>query len=89
MPDAGAYSLFSDGGATESLDSLKTVYEHLQSLDLGDRVLIDLGLVNQAEYYTGLPAAASSTISRSLRRELLPINSTPVWNSSLGLPRMS
>ncbi len=49
-----AYSLFSDGGATESLDSLKTVYEHLQSLDLGDRVLIDLGLVNQAEYYTGL-----------------------------------
>ncbi|WP_101909582.1 ATP phosphoribosyltransferase regulatory subunit [Marasmitruncus massiliensis] len=49
-----AYSLFDENGAKESLDYLKSIYEDLCQLELEDRVLIDLGLVNQAEYYTGI-----------------------------------
>ncbi len=49
-----AYSLFAENGAKESLDYLKAIYENLCQLELEDRVLIDLGLVNQAEYYTGI-----------------------------------
>ncbi|MEM1483872.1 ATP phosphoribosyltransferase regulatory subunit [Oscillospiraceae bacterium PP1C4] len=49
-----AYKLFDSNGATESLDYLKSIYLNLQQLDLEDRVIIDLGLVNQAEYYTGI-----------------------------------
>lgn len=49
-----AYELFDENGAQESLDYLKGIYEYLQALGLGDRVIIDLGLVNLAEYYTGI-----------------------------------
>lgn len=49
-----AYELFSENGANESLDYLRTIYENLRELGLADRVIIDLGLVNQAEYYTGI-----------------------------------
>ena len=49
-----AYELFDENGAKESLDYLKRIYEYLQELGLGDKVLIDLGLVNLAEYYTGI-----------------------------------
>ena len=49
-----AYELFDENGARESLDYLKGIYEYLQALGLGDRVIIDLGLVNLAEYYTGI-----------------------------------
>lgn len=49
-----AYELFDENGANESLDYLKGIYEYLQALGLGDRVIIDLGLVNLAEYYTGI-----------------------------------
>ena len=49
-----AYRLFDQNGAAESLDYLKTIYRYLQQLGLEDRVIIDLGLVNQADYYTGL-----------------------------------
>lgn len=49
-----AYELFGENGAKESLDYLKGIYEYLQALGLGDRVIIDLGLVNLAEYYTGI-----------------------------------
>ena len=49
-----AYELFDENGAKESLDYLKQIYEYLQALGLGDKVLIDLGLVNLAEYYTGI-----------------------------------
>ena len=49
-----AYELFDENGAKESLDYLKQIYEYLQELGLGDKVLIDLGLVNLAEYYTGI-----------------------------------
>ena len=49
-----AYALFDDADARHSLDYLKTIYNSLQQLGLGDHVIIDLGLVNQAEYYTGI-----------------------------------
>ena len=49
-----AYDLFDDNQARQSLDYLKTIYSSLQQLGLGDKVIIDLGLVNQAEYYTGI-----------------------------------
>lgn len=49
-----AYELFDDAGARQSLDYLRAIYESLCRLGLGERVIIDLGLVNQAEYYTGL-----------------------------------
>lgn len=49
-----AYALFDGNGARESLDYLKNIYEHLQQLGLGDKIILDLGLVNQAEYYTGI-----------------------------------
>lgn len=49
-----AYALFGKNGAVDSLDYLKTIYGYLCELGLQEHVLIDLGLVNQAEYYTGL-----------------------------------
>ena len=49
-----AYELFDENGARECLDYLKNIYEYLQELGLGDKVMIDLGLVNLAEYYTGI-----------------------------------
>lgn len=49
-----AYALFDDAQARESLDYLRSIYNSLQQMGLGDRVIIDLGLVNQAEYYTGI-----------------------------------
>lgn len=51
---AKAYELFSSNGAADSLDYLRSIYESLRELGLADRVIIDLGLVNQAEYYTGI-----------------------------------
>ncbi len=49
-----AYALFDDPNARRSLDDLQTIYRSLKELGLGDGVIIDLGLVNQAEYYTGV-----------------------------------
>lgn len=49
-----AYALFDNPNAKKSLDYLKNIYACLQQLGLGERVIIDLGLVNQAEYYTGI-----------------------------------
>lgn len=49
-----AYELFDQSGARDSLDYLKQIYCCLRELGLGQHVLIDLGMVNQAEYYTGI-----------------------------------
>jgi len=49
-----AYALFDDENARKSLDYLQRIYRSLQQMGLGDKVIIDLGLVNQAEYYTGI-----------------------------------
>jgi ATP phosphoribosyltransferase regulatory subunit len=43
-----------DDGLTEMLAHLERVYKILASLDLSDQVMIDFGLVNQAEYYSAL-----------------------------------
>lgn len=49
-----AYELFDNEAAKQALDYLRKIYEMLRELDLSGRLLIDLGLVAQAEYYTGL-----------------------------------
>lgn len=49
-----AYALFDEEDARESLDYLRNIYSSLQLLGLGEHVIVDLGLVNQAEYYTGI-----------------------------------
>ena len=38
----------------EILDSLEALYDSLERLGLEGKVLVDLGLVNEAEYYTGI-----------------------------------
>ncbi len=40
--------------ALEALDYLKSLYKSLLSLDLGDKLSIDLGLVQRNEYYSGM-----------------------------------
>lgn len=49
-----AYDLFDENGAAQSLDYLQSICHYLRELGLWEHVIIDLGLVNQAEYYTGL-----------------------------------
>ena len=39
---------------SDILDYLRSVYESLGRLGLKDKVIIDLGLVNQGNYYTGV-----------------------------------
>ena len=46
--------MFSSPAADRSLDLLARIYHALEQLGLGDRLTIDLGLVNQADYYTGI-----------------------------------
>ncbi|MGI5893466.1 MAG: ATP phosphoribosyltransferase regulatory subunit [Candidatus Merdivicinus sp.] len=36
------------------LDSLRSLYQSLSELGLGDRVSLDLGIVNRTDYYTGI-----------------------------------
>ena len=40
--------------ALEALDYLKSLYKSLLSLDLGDKLSLDLGLVQRNEYYSGM-----------------------------------
>ncbi|MBP1577940.1 MAG: ATP phosphoribosyltransferase regulatory subunit [Oscillospiraceae bacterium] len=49
-----ARSLFSDEAADKALDYLANIYNALSGLGLGEHLTIDLGLVNQADYYTGI-----------------------------------
>lgn len=44
--------------AKETLDYLHEVYKALSSLGLGDRIIVDLGLVQRNNYYTGLVFSA-------------------------------
>jgi ATP phosphoribosyltransferase regulatory subunit len=43
-----------DAALIGMLEYIERVYKILQDLDLNDRIMIDLGLVNQAEYYSSL-----------------------------------
>ena len=49
-----ARALFSSPEADEALDYLAYIYRSLSALGLDDHLTIDLGLVNQADYYTGI-----------------------------------
>ncbi len=49
-----AKAIYSDKTANEALDYLRQVYETLCNLGLKDNILIDLGLVNRSNYYTGV-----------------------------------
>lgn len=50
---AQAGQLFS-GGAATAIAYLREIYESLCSLGLGEKITIDLGLVNRTDYYTGV-----------------------------------
>lgn len=47
-----------DGKAGEMLAYLRAVYTALQKLGLGDRLMVDLGLVQRNDYYTGIVFSA-------------------------------
>ncbi|MCH5314430.1 MAG: ATP phosphoribosyltransferase regulatory subunit [Eubacterium sp.] len=49
-----ARKIYSSKGSDNALDYLKNVYEKLCELGLGDDIMIDLGLVNRSNYYTGV-----------------------------------
>ncbi|MFA9381360.1 MAG: ATP phosphoribosyltransferase regulatory subunit [Acetanaerobacterium sp.] len=49
-----AMELFEDPETTEILGYLKDVYNELATHGLGEKVIIDLGLVHRREYYTGV-----------------------------------
>lgn len=40
--------------ALEALEYLKSLYKDLSSLDISDKIIVDLGLVQQNEYYSGI-----------------------------------
>ena len=49
---------FQDGEARETLEYLKGLYQALGQLGLGDRLMVDLGLVQRNDYYTGVVFSA-------------------------------
>ncbi|MBQ4100087.1 MAG: ATP phosphoribosyltransferase regulatory subunit, partial [Oscillospiraceae bacterium] len=49
-----ADKLFTDDASKESLAYLKNLYKELGKLGLRDKIILDLGLVNSQDYYTGV-----------------------------------
>ena len=49
---------FQDGETREILEYLKSLYAALGQLGLGDRLMVDLGLVQRNDYYTGVVFSA-------------------------------
>lgn len=49
-----AKELFPQDDAIEILDYLERLYDSLEQLGLSGKIIVDLGLVNQADYYTGV-----------------------------------
>lgn len=43
-----------DPRVTEALDQLAWIYEQFEAMGLEDNIIIDLGLINQADYYSSL-----------------------------------
>jgi ATP phosphoribosyltransferase regulatory subunit len=43
-----------DAELSQMLEYLERIYQILEGLDLGEQIMIDFGLVNQAEYYSSL-----------------------------------
>ncbi len=49
-----AQAICADTKAAQALDYLHHIYSNLLSLGLGDKLIIDLGLVQRNDYYTGI-----------------------------------
>ena len=49
-----AYDICKGTGAENALDYLHTIYKELSVLELGNKLIIDLGLVQRNDYYTGI-----------------------------------
>ena len=49
-----ARELYTEGGADASLQYIKTLYDTLCAAGLQEQVLLDLGIVNRSNYYTGV-----------------------------------
>ena len=49
-----AKKLYKSAESNKALDYLKTLFEKLEDMGLSDSVMIDLGLVNRSNYYTGV-----------------------------------
>lgn len=49
-----AKGLYKNDDANKALDYIKTVYEKLVDMGMENSVMIDLGLVNRSNYYTGI-----------------------------------
>ena len=52
LSEAESWNL--DGGAAKALGYLRTLYTALQEMGLGQRLMVDLGLVQRNDYYTGV-----------------------------------
>lgn len=48
-----ATELCSGTKAVDALNYLHTLYDSLKTLGLGDKLIVDLGLVQRNDYYTG------------------------------------
>lgn len=53
-----ARCIVTDDETAEQLEYLGEIYKELSKLGLGEKLMIDLGLVNQNDYYTGLVFSA-------------------------------
>lgn len=49
-----ARALYTDAPILEILDKLEEIYKSLSKLGYGDNVIMDLGIVNRIDYYTGI-----------------------------------
>ncbi len=49
-----AITLFEDAEITKTVEYLRSLYTALQSYGLGEKISVDLGIVNQINYYTGV-----------------------------------
>lgn len=49
-----ASDLIDDEQALGILSYLKSIYKNLEALGLGDKITVDLGIVNRTDYYTGI-----------------------------------
>ncbi len=49
-----ARKLYKSAESNRALDYLKTLFEKLEKMGVSDKIIIDLGLVNRSNYYTGV-----------------------------------
>lgn len=49
-----AYGIFQDDEIRETIDYMNALFEALTPIGLGDKLILDLGFVNDNDYYTGI-----------------------------------